>query len=53
MLTRLGHIPRSGETIDYDGRRLTVVEMESRRIAKIQVQPIEKAQDSVAELPAS
>jgi CBS domain containing-hemolysin-like protein len=49
MLTRLGHIPRSGETIDYDGRRLTVVEMEGRRIAKIQVQPIGKAQETTAE----
>jgi putative hemolysin len=42
MLTRLGHIPRSGETADYEGRRLTVIEMEGRRIAKIRVDPIEK-----------
>lgn len=46
VLTRLGHIPRSGETIEYEGRRLTVVEMEGRRIAKIQVEPLEKAQDA-------
>ncbi len=42
MLTRLGHIPRDGESIEYDGRRLTVLEMEGRRIAKIRVDPIEK-----------
>ena len=42
MLARLGHIPRSGESIDFDNRRLTVMEMEGRRIAKIQVEPIEK-----------
>jgi CBS domain containing-hemolysin-like protein len=41
MLTRLGHIPRPGETTDYDGRRLTVVEMEGRRIAKIRVDKLE------------
>ena len=46
MLTRLGHIPRAGETIDYDNRRLTVIEMEGRRIAKIQVESIEKPQET-------
>jgi putative hemolysin len=43
MLTRLGHIPRSGESVDFENRRLTVMEMEGRRIAKIQVEPIEPA----------
>jgi len=42
MLTRLGHIPKVGETVEYENRRLTVVEMEGRRIAKIRVDPIEK-----------
>jgi putative hemolysin len=42
MLTRLGRIPRGGESVDYEGRRLTVVEMDGRRIAKIRVDPIEK-----------
>jgi CBS domain containing-hemolysin-like protein len=41
----LGHIPRAGENVDYQGRRLTVVEMEGRRISKIRVEPlnVEKA----------
>jgi putative hemolysin len=42
MLTRLGHIPKVEETVEYENRRLTVVEMEGRRIAKIRVDPIEK-----------
>jgi len=42
MLTRLGHIPRAGETVDFEGRRLTVMEMEGRRIAKIRVDTLEK-----------
>jgi CBS domain containing-hemolysin-like protein len=42
MLARLGHIPKVGETVDYDGRRLAVVEMEGRRIAKIRVDQINK-----------
>ncbi|MGO9317441.1 MAG: hemolysin family protein [Terracidiphilus sp.] len=41
VLMRLGHIPIPGESITYDGRRLTVVEMDSRRIAKIRVEPVE------------
>jgi CBS domain containing-hemolysin-like protein len=39
VLMRLGHIPEPGESIVYDGRRLTVVEMDARRIAKIRVEP--------------
>jgi putative hemolysin len=48
ILTRLGHIPESGESIDYDGRRMTVLEMSGRRISKIrieQLQPAEKAHE--------
>ena len=40
LLMRLGHIPKSGESIVFEGRRLTVVEMEGRRIAKISVEPV-------------
>jgi CBS domain containing-hemolysin-like protein len=41
LLVRLGHIPKEGESTLYDGRRLTVVEMENRRIAKIRVEPVD------------
>src|ERR1035438_6731113 len=41
FLMRLGHIPQPGETIVYESRRLTVVEMESRRITKVRVEPVE------------
>jgi CBS domain containing-hemolysin-like protein len=43
VLMRLGHIPKVGESITHDGRRLTVVEMDNRRIAKIRVEPVEDA----------
>jgi CBS domain containing-hemolysin-like protein len=43
VLMRLGHIPKVGESITYEGRRLTVVEMDNRRIAKIRVEPVEEA----------
>jgi len=40
FLMRLGHIPKEGESLVYEGRRLTVVEMDNRRIAKIRVEPV-------------
>ncbi len=42
VLMRLGHIPSEGESVTHDGRRLTVVEMDARRIAKIRVEPVEE-----------
>jgi putative hemolysin len=41
LLMRLGHIPRQGESVVYEGRRLTVVEMEARRIARVRVEAVE------------
>ena len=43
LLMRLGHIPEVGEAVVFDGRRLTVIEMEARRIAKISVEPEDDA----------
>jgi CBS domain containing-hemolysin-like protein len=41
VLMRLGHIPRGGEWIEYEGRKMTVTEMDGRRIARIRVEPVE------------
>jgi putative hemolysin len=41
LLMHLGHIPRAGEFVDYEDRRLTVMEMDGRRISKVRVEPIE------------
>ena len=41
LLTRLGKIPRGGESIDFEGRRLTVTEMSGRRISKVRVEQLE------------
>lgn len=40
LLTRLGHIPRPEEHVDYETRRFTVTEMEGRRISRVRVEPI-------------
>ena len=40
VLMRLGHIPRAGESVEYEDRRYTVMEMDGRRISKIRVEPL-------------
>jgi CBS domain containing-hemolysin-like protein len=42
VLMRLGHIPQEGESIVFEGRRITVVEMDARRIARVRVEPVEE-----------
>ena len=37
LLTRIGKIPSGGESLDYGGRRFTVVEMAGHRISKVRV----------------
>ena len=44
ILMRLGHIPRPARVWIMSDRRLTVVEMEGRRISKVRVEPIEPAE---------
>jgi putative hemolysin len=46
LLTRLGHIPATGEHVDYEDRRLTVVEMDGRRISKVRVEPLKNGTES-------
>ncbi len=48
LLNQLGHIPRAGESVDYGTRRFTVMEMEGRRIGRVQVETI-SAEPSTAE----
>jgi CBS domain containing-hemolysin-like protein len=42
VLMRLGHIPEAGESVVFEGRRLTVVEMDGRRIARIRVEAVKQ-----------
>lgn len=43
LLTRLGRIPKGGETVEFEGRKLTVAEMNGNRISKIIVENLEPA----------
>ena len=46
LLMRLGKIPRGGESIVFENRKMTVTEMEGRRIKQIRVEPTEETANS-------
>jgi putative hemolysin len=37
LLSALGHLPQAGESAELDGSRLTVTELDGRRIARVKV----------------
>ena len=46
ILNRLGSIPAGGESFLHDGLRLTVVEMEGRRIARVKIERLAESAPS-------
>ncbi|HEY6270676.1 MAG TPA: hemolysin family protein [Terriglobales bacterium] len=40
VMAQLGSIPESGDALEYDGRRYTVLQMEGRRIARVKVESL-------------
>jgi putative hemolysin len=47
LLTRLGKIPTGEETVDFEGRRFTVLEMSDHRISRVRVERLEnQAEDA-------
>jgi CBS domain containing-hemolysin-like protein len=38
LLFQLGKIPRAGDSVEYQGRRYAVLEMERNRIARVKVE---------------
>jgi CBS domain containing-hemolysin-like protein len=40
LLFRLGEIPRVGESVEYGGRRFTVLEMDRNRIARVRIEKL-------------
>jgi putative hemolysin len=45
LLAQLGHIPTTGESIEYGGRRFTIAEMAAHRISRVNVEPIDSPID--------
>jgi CBS domain containing-hemolysin-like protein len=40
LLSALGHLPQSGESAVWAGRRLTITQLDGRRIARVRVGPV-------------
>ncbi len=40
LLHRLGYIPQGGESIEYEGRRYTILAMDRRRIARVRIEKL-------------
>lgn len=41
LLSRLGKIPKGGEAVEFEGRKLTIAEMSGNRISKVVVQNLQ------------
>lgn len=48
IMAKLGRIPKTGDTFDFDNRRYTVQEMVERRVGKVRVEPIRRTEISGA-----
>jgi CBS domain containing-hemolysin-like protein len=53
LLARLGRIPVGGESVDFEGRRLTVAEMRGHRIAKVRIEKTPETGVAVASLDSA
>ncbi|HSM87095.1 MAG TPA: hemolysin family protein [Candidatus Limnocylindrales bacterium] len=43
VLSRLGRIPMGGESVEYEGRRYTVLHMEGHRIARVKIETVSQS----------
>jgi CBS domain containing-hemolysin-like protein len=43
LLFKLGEIPQPNQTVEYEGRRYTVLEMDRNRIARVRIEKLEPA----------
>ena len=51
VLAKLRRIPRGGERVEHNGYRLTIVDMEGRRIVKIKLEESDKAWEGAVRTP--
>jgi CBS domain containing-hemolysin-like protein len=48
LLTRFGRIPREGDATEFEGRKLSVLEMSGKRISRVMIEKIEPPDKSSA-----
>jgi putative hemolysin len=53
VVQRLGHLPQPGETVDVGDSRISVVELDGRRIARLRVAPTPASVDVPPDVPAA
>ncbi len=53
VLSRLGFIPRGGESFESDGYRFTVMEMDRRRVSRVKIKPIRAAGPSLGSIAST
>jgi magnesium and cobalt exporter, CNNM family len=53
VLAELGRLPEIGDTVEVEGRTLTVLELDGRRIARLTVSPPPQAEDAEVETGAT
>ncbi len=51
VLSRLGFIPRGGESFEAGGYRFTVMEMDHRRVSRVKIKPLASAPGATPEAP--
>jgi putative hemolysin len=44
VMSQLGAVPRVGDTVEIDGHRLTVSELDGRRIARLRLSPVSRGE---------
>jgi putative hemolysin len=49
VMAGLGHVPHVGEAVEADGHRLTVTELDGRRVARVRVDSLEVPDDQTAQ----
>ena len=49
VMAQLGHLPRVGEAVEVDGHRLTVTKLDTRRVARVRVDPVDGEHDEQRE----
>ncbi|MEP6697028.1 MAG: hemolysin family protein [Pseudonocardiales bacterium] len=49
VMSQLGSVPKVGDTVDIDGHRLTVSELDGRRISRLRLTPVRPREDGAAQ----
>ena len=52
IMWRLGRLPQTGDAVEYEGRRYTVLQMHERRVVQVKVEAIGTPEPQVEEQPS-